>query len=110
MEGAMNYQPNYPPNTLFLKSGKVIEFEGLLRNHLMTDDLHICVLERGHKKALVTFNEEGEILWSKLLINGHNSSMTCGMSHWRSGGIEKEEDHIIVNGSERLNPYSGERL
>jgi hypothetical protein len=100
----INDQINARAHTLSLKSGKVIEFDGFLRNHLMTDDLHICVLENHNKKALITFNEEGEILWSRILSNDYSIAREIG----------KEKDHIIINGldneRERLNPYSGEKL
>jgi len=88
MEEALSYQPRMHQNTLCLKSGRLIEFDGVLRDHLATNDLHICVLEDkpSHKRAIVTLNEEGEVLWCRLLVDPLNSNNS--FNHW----IEKEDD------------------
>ena len=85
-------------NTLFLKNGCLVEFDGVLKSHIILNDLHICLLEhqRSMTDKIVSLNEKGELLWIKEI--NHPSI------------LRREGDFLVLEGDslERVNPYSGE--
>lgn len=92
-------------NELTLKSGTVLEFDGLIRSHVETDDLHICVVTgkiKGKKcSTLSSFNERGEILWLRPIEEGAMITPFTG----------SQESEVCVKsraGKLFFNPYTGD--